>query len=88
MTLEQAIRILHPMTCEDALSAVLDLSGYSTDRICEARNEAAILACEVMRREVERQAGCPSCPVSLGMGFKYCPRCGKPLNNGKVDGDE
>jgi hypothetical protein len=118
MKLEQAIKILHPMTCEDNLNAVLAEAGYTANRICEAENEATILACEVMQREVERQAGCDWCingaelttgflsdsditplqglsgstTYALRVGTEYrkinfCPMCGKPLNDGKVDGD-
>lgn len=54
MTLEQAIRILHPDTSLDTLNTVLVASNYSPERVLEAENEATILACEVMQREVDR----------------------------------
>lgn len=49
MTLEQVIRILHPDTCTEALNVV--------DDEIDARkifDEATILACEVVQREVDR----------------------------------
>lgn len=55
MTLEQAIKILHPDTSLDTLNTVLVASNYSPERVLEAENEAILLACEIMQREVERQ---------------------------------
>lgn len=71
MTLEQAIKILHPDTSLDTLNTVLVASNYSPERVLEAENEATILACEVMQREVERQAGCDWCinGAELTTGF-------------------
>ena len=116
MTLEQAIRILHPDTSLDTLNTVLVACNYSSERVLEAENEALLLACEVMQREVERGKGCEWCSslkkdmcdfkpgdlLARGMveytiwgdeAMKqkrplFCAMCGKPLNDGKVDGDE
>ena len=127
MTLEQAIRILHPESdyeCpEDYQEAV------------KVYFDATLLACEVMQREVEGRKGWNDASVTpppqdgLYYGKKdetnsmypvrfesgkwtlsnhsdrkvdikqwaywdafdgddTCPHCGKPLNEGKVDGDE
>jgi hypothetical protein len=50
MTLEQAINILHPETFEEAIK---EFNGYYA--ISKAVNDACLLACEVMRKEIEKQ---------------------------------
>jgi hypothetical protein len=57
MTLEQAIRILHPDTTLLALAEVEYYGGFDGNEArIKACEEACILACEVMHREVEREA--------------------------------
>ena len=61
MTLEQAIRILHPDTCTEALNEI--------DDEIDARkifDKATILACEVMQREVERRNELTRCKDCAG----------------------
>lgn len=112
MTLEQAIRILNPVG--EGKCATDDEFFEDLDQV----EPALLLACEVLQREVERQAGCDWCingaelttgflsdsditplqglsgstTYALRVGAEYrkinfCPMCGKPLNDGKVDGD-
>lgn len=132
MTLEQAIRILHPETESVDWGEAIKDAGYIKENPfseIEADKEACLLACEVMQREVERRNGCLYCDsrngdvlhtekcsglcdievvvtgsvlevnsynhetpytedISFNLGINFCPMCGKPLNDGKVDGDE
>lgn len=50
MTLEQAINILHPETFEEAIK---EFNGYYA--LQQAVNDACLLACEVMQKEIEKQ---------------------------------
>ena len=50
MTLEQAINILNPETFEEAIK---EFNGYYA--ISKAVNDACLLACEVMRKDMEKQ---------------------------------
>lgn len=120
MTLEQAIRILHPGTSGESLNEILGASANVSDGLRlfnEKTAEATVIACEVMQRDVGREKGCEFCnnqkPITQDCDNGYslevedgeismwdgdrcvaifsaerCPMCGKPLNEGRVDGDE
>ena len=56
MTLEQAIRILHPETTREALAEVEYYGGFNGQHAqIQAVNDACLLACDVMGKEIEKQ---------------------------------
>ena len=118
MTLEQAIRILHPASRGNALKNINKANYYSPESLVIVDEQARILACEVMEREVDRPTGCEHCCAgeelgygsdslgrsaylyldgniltadlysdSMAVAIRFCPMCGRKLNDGKVDGD-
>ena len=51
MTVQEAIRILHPDTTAEALAEIEYYAGFSgQDAKMEAVNDACIIACEVMAK--------------------------------------
>lgn len=56
MTLEQAINILHPDTCMETLAEIEYYAGFDGHHaVWQAVRDARLMACEVMRREAEKQ---------------------------------
>lgn len=90
MTIEEAIKILHPGTTKEALL------GYGKEDAIKLVEEACILACECMEKQIEKkvinyekclgniEGKCQSCGETYsfkeGDEFNYCPECGQRLD--------
>lgn len=91
MTLEQAIRILHPDTYPEDLMDIQHYDGLNGKlATLKAFDDALLLACEVMQKEIKRQKGCERCCTGVYLTnnvshpqFNFCPMCGNNLNGEK-----
>lgn len=79
MTNQEAIRLLHPDTTEEAMAEIEYYGGFKGhEKTIRALNEASLLACEALEKQV------PKKPTDSGLRsgiFKItkcysCPRCG------------
>lgn len=84
MNYDEAIRLLHPDTTKDAIREIEENGG---DAI-KAVNEACLLACEAMERQIKKKpmndengySKCPRCEGILLYCDNYCLDCGQYLN--------
>lgn len=96
MTIEEAKRILHPDTSREAIrEAEYDLweSGYSKEDAINVVEEACLLACEALEKQISKEVletvqvslrstwyECPACEGDLThVRSFYCPYCGQKL---------
>lgn len=96
MTLQEAIRILHPDTTAEALAEIEYYAGFSGHDACiKAVEEACVIACEAMGkqipkkpREVDKDNGyfvCHSCGEGIYSSdefetHKFCLNCGQAID--------
>lgn len=87
MTIEEAIRILHPDTTLDALAEIDYYAGFDGHKaMVKTCEEACIVACEVMSKKIKMECNCESCKNGIYMvnnvtypQYRFCPKCGKKL---------
>lgn len=55
MSIEEAIRILDPLTSADAIEEIKYIAGFNKDKVLEKVNEACVVACDTMREYKNRE---------------------------------
>lgn len=68
MTPQEAIRILHPDTTREALS------GMDSKTMIQIVNEACLMACEALEKQIEKEA---EIRMNGAEADFYCPSCGE-----------
>ena len=84
ITKEQAIRILHPDTCVEAIDDYEEAGNYE-----HAYDTAILMAIAALREKQEREKGCRYCEwVDITQAHEdedgplnYCRACGRYLRN-------
>lgn len=93
MTVEEAIRILHPSTTSEALAEIEYYGGFNGKQAkVEAVNTACLVACEALEKQIPKKPRgtrhalmCASCGHKITeKGCKklyrnYCKKCGQRL---------
>lgn len=87
MTLEEAIKLLHPNTTKEAIRRIEENGGDAIKAI----EEACVIACEALEKQIPKKPitieadfygnsyGCPVCGLDMGpYQFNYCD-CGQRL---------
>ena len=91
MTIEQAIKIIHPATSGNELTEIEYYYGFNGKTMAIAMlNEASLIACEAMGKQIpykpepeDKWYGVGKCKcgvVFLDKSTKYCGNCGQKLN--------
>jgi len=75
ITREQAIRILHPDTCVEAIDDYEEAGNYEY-----AYDMAILMAIAALREKAERERGCAYCVIGKrSPDAEYCSNCGRKL---------
>lgn len=88
MKIEEALRILDPDTSAEALNEIEYYAGFkSVDAINEAINEACIVACEALNKQIPKAVRIEGIAKVKALDIEYneihtykcirCPECGK-----------
>lgn len=96
MTIEEAIKILHPNTTFEAITEIEYYGGFKgKEKAMEAVNEACVVACEALEKQRSKKVSnynkgydtygdCPICGHSYSFGisnkFNYCHNCGQKMD--------
>ena len=95
MTIEEAIKLLHPDTTGEGIMELEYYGGFeSKENVIKAIEEACILACEALEKQIPKnpienltddtclyyENCCPSCENLLVVRYKHCPKCGQRLD--------
>lgn len=86
MSIEQAIRILHPDTTGDALAEIEYYGGFHGRKACiDAINDASLVACEAMEKQIPKKPVYKDEPCVYPdrtemIKCLHCPDCGELLN--------
>lgn len=85
MTVEDAIKLLHPSTTAEALAEIECYGGFNGKQAkVEAVNTACLVACEALEKQIpakpnyEREQTSPFGEDDI----PYCPRCNRSLPEG------
>lgn len=80
MTIEEAIKILHPDTTFETITEIEYYGGFKgKEKAMEAVNEACVLACEALEKQMPKKPICKEMPYSEEVGLNdelHCPTCG------------
>lgn len=78
MTIEQAIRLIHPDTCEAALGEVEACDGMDFyESQIAVINKASLIAVECMEKQIPKKLVRGG--MDRGAVMMVCPNCGHPL---------
>lgn len=74
MSIEQAIRLLHPETTAEAIAEIKYYGGFHGNAAAlDAINDACIVACEALEKQIPKK---PLVSIEeLGMHRWRCPNC-------------
>ena len=84
MTAQKAHEILHPDTSREKIAVIEYYAGFDSEKAIEVVNEACIVACKALEKQVPKKPNgisCPSCSYVLVQNYDlYCPRCGQKID--------
>ena len=78
MTIEEAIKLLHPDTTGEGIMELQYYGGFEAkEKVIKAIEEACILACEALEKQIPKKVN-----VQKWIDTKYCKNCGQRLDWG------
>lgn len=95
MTIEEAIKLLHPDTTGEGIMELEYYGGFEAkEKVIKAIEEACILACEALEKQIPKKPiklddwgeyyKCPICDKyavdNLGCKHKFCRECGQKFD--------